>query len=103
MSNDIQKNDVEKIAALARLALTPAEKEVAAHELGAIIEYIDRLSEVKTEGMHPFIREAITLHDLREDVVIPFEKRDALLPKDHFSKGLMVTKGVFSHGSNKKA
>jgi len=49
----INKKEVEHIARLARIDLTKKEKDKVTKELGAILGYIDKLKEVKTEGVEP--------------------------------------------------
>jgi aspartyl-tRNA(Asn)/glutamyl-tRNA(Gln) amidotransferase subunit C len=44
---------VEHIAKLARLNLSPAEIEKFTHELTVILSYIDQLQSVDTEGVEP--------------------------------------------------
>jgi len=45
--------EVEHIAKLARLDLTPAEKELYREQLSAILEYAARLQAVDTTGIAP--------------------------------------------------
>ena len=49
----ITREEVEKIAALARLSLDDAEAARAASELEAILGYAELLSQVDTEGVTP--------------------------------------------------
>ena len=49
----ITKDDVEKIAALARLELTPEETDSFTQQLGSILEYIDKLNELDTADVPP--------------------------------------------------
>ena len=44
----ISKQEVEHVATLARLALTPHEVELMAAELGKILTYIDTMRELET-------------------------------------------------------
>lgn len=48
--------DVEHIAALARLALSDSEKERFRQQLSSILEYADRLQKVDTSGISPTSR-----------------------------------------------
>ncbi|HJO24094.1 MAG: Asp-tRNA(Asn)/Glu-tRNA(Gln) amidotransferase subunit GatC [Myxococcota bacterium] len=50
---DVSREEVERIAALARLALTDAEAERAVTELEAILGYVALLESVDTEGVEP--------------------------------------------------
>jgi aspartyl-tRNA(Asn)/glutamyl-tRNA(Gln) amidotransferase subunit C len=45
----ITKKDIEHIALLARIKLTEKEEEKLTKDLGAILEYINKLNEVKTD------------------------------------------------------
>ena len=45
--------DIEHIAKLARLRLTDAEKETFTKQMETIVEYIEKLNELDTEGVEP--------------------------------------------------
>jgi|SRR5215813_1771358 len=49
----ITKTDVQKIAELARLELTPDETELFTEQLSSIIKHVEKLNEVDTEGVEP--------------------------------------------------
>jgi len=49
----IKKDDIRKLAALSRLALTPEEEERFTHEAQAILAYVGKLGELDLEGVHP--------------------------------------------------
>jgi len=49
----ISKKDVEHVAKLARLDLTEEEKEKFSRQLSNVLSYVDKLREVKTEGVSP--------------------------------------------------
>ena len=87
----IDRAVVEKIAGLARLELTDAEKDAHAHDLAAILGYVEQLKAVDTEGVEPTAY-LIPEHDpLRDDVVKPsLDKEDAL------SNGPKVKNGFFA-------
>ena len=46
-------DDVKKLAKLARLALSEKEVQRYAHELGAIVGFVDRLQEIDVDGVEP--------------------------------------------------
>jgi aspartyl-tRNA(Asn)/glutamyl-tRNA(Gln) amidotransferase subunit C len=82
------REDVERIAALARLALTAEEKELFARQLGDILRYADEVLAVDTSGVPPTAQPLATpppLRDderrppLRDDVRRPSLKRDEVL------------------------
>lgn len=67
----LTQKDVEHIAHLARLELTPAEKEMYREQLTAVLDYAAMLNELDLEGVPPTAH-AIAQHNvLREDVVEP--------------------------------
>ena len=49
----ITRQDIEKVALLARLQLTDAEVAKMSEELAQIVGYVDQLAEVDTEGVEP--------------------------------------------------
>jgi aspartyl-tRNA(Asn)/glutamyl-tRNA(Gln) amidotransferase subunit C len=60
---------VEHIAKLARLNLSPAEIEKFTHELTVILSYIDQLQSVDTEGVEPQNQFIKAENVFREDIV----------------------------------
>lgn len=63
----ITKDEVSKIANLARLDLTEAEKEKLTNELGDILAYMDKLKEVDTDGVEPTAQVTGLENILRKD------------------------------------
>ena len=49
----LTRQDVEKVALLARLLLTPEELAVMTKQLGGIVAYVESLSELDTENVEP--------------------------------------------------
>lgn len=49
----ISPNEVAWVAHLARLDLTSADRERMATQLSAILDYIDQLKQVNTDGVEP--------------------------------------------------
>lgn len=84
--------DVEKVALLSRLILTPEELASMTSELGAIVGYVDQLGEVDTEGIEPMVH-AIELENVtKDDTVAPSLPRGEALataPK-HNDEGYLV-------------
>jgi aspartyl-tRNA(Asn)/glutamyl-tRNA(Gln) amidotransferase subunit C len=65
----ITKAEVQHVAKLARLDVRTEEIERFADQIGTVLEYVDTLKEVHTEGV-PATSHAITLTNaFREDVV----------------------------------
>ena len=63
--------DIEKIALLARLELTPDEKERLGKQFRQIVEYIDQLNTLDTGAVEPTSHVLPLQNVLREDVVQP--------------------------------
>ncbi len=68
--------DIEKLARLARIDLTTAEKEHFANDLEKILGYIDQIREVATTERPAEVGE--TYNVLREDVVSVFPDPEIL-------------------------
>ncbi len=71
--------DVERIASLARLRLTPEERETLPGEMETIIAFANRLSNVDTSGVPETAHAADLQNVLREDAVVPSFPRETLL------------------------
>lgn len=65
--NKVSKKEVEKIASLARLLLSEKELESRTNDMNNILNYMDSLNEINTDG----VEELLNVHDmnnsLRED------------------------------------
>ena len=79
MSVTFTRADVEKVALLARLRLEEDEIEPLTAQLGAILGYIERLSEVDTEGIEPMAHAVERTNVLRDDVETPMLPRESAL------------------------
>jgi aspartyl-tRNA(Asn)/glutamyl-tRNA(Gln) amidotransferase subunit C len=66
----LTRQDVEKIARLARLSITEAEMPVYVTSLSSIVEFVDELSRAQTDRVEPMAHPFEGQHQrLREDVV----------------------------------
>ena len=75
----ITRDDVRKVAALARLELSDAEVDRMAVELGGILDHIAALSELDTGHINP-TSQVLDLHNvLRDDAVQPSLPVEAVL------------------------
>jgi aspartyl-tRNA(Asn)/glutamyl-tRNA(Gln) amidotransferase subunit C len=63
--------DVEHVARLARLELTPGEKGLFAGQMDAILGYVEKLKGLNTEGIVPTSHAVPMENAFREDVVQP--------------------------------
>jgi len=48
-----QKIDIDHVARLARIALSDEEKETLAGQLDSILDYVNKIEELDTEGVEP--------------------------------------------------
>ncbi len=87
--------DVKKIANLSRIRLTDDEAKALAPQLSNIVGYIDKLSEVNTNGVAPTAHPHDVAMPQRADVVTNTDRRDALQqPAPHTESGLYVVPKV---------
>jgi aspartyl-tRNA(Asn)/glutamyl-tRNA(Gln) amidotransferase subunit C len=70
--------DVERVAQLARLQLTPDEKDLFARQLAGILAYAEQIQRVPTEGVPPTSHAGETAM-MRDDDVRPSLPREASL------------------------
>ncbi|MEI6285980.1 MAG: Asp-tRNA(Asn)/Glu-tRNA(Gln) amidotransferase subunit GatC [Bacillota bacterium] len=67
----LSREQVEKVASLSRLQLSPQELEKFSVQLGAIIEYMEVLNSVDTTNIEPMIYAVPTTNIYREDIRKP--------------------------------
>jgi len=65
----VDAKTVDRLADLARLEFNDQEKKEIQGDLNRILELIDKMSEVDTEGVEPLIYMTDEVASLREDVV----------------------------------
>jgi len=53
MAERISRQEVQKVAKLARLELSDAEIEQFTGQLGAILEYVEKMNELDTDNVEP--------------------------------------------------
>lgn len=79
MANVISNETIDYVGILAKLELSDEEKEHAKSDMGSMLDYIDKLSELDTTGVEPmshvfpvnnvFREDAVTNGDDREDIL----------------------------------
>lgn len=75
----IDREEVRRVAHLARLELQPSEEEKFTKELSAILDYFEQLKELDTEKVAPTMRAINISNVTRPDQLEPYQNRDALL------------------------
>jgi aspartyl-tRNA(Asn)/glutamyl-tRNA(Gln) amidotransferase subunit C len=71
--------DVQKVAKLSRLKLTEAEQLRYVEQLGQILNYVELLNEVDTDGVAPMAHAAEITNVFRDDREVPSLQRDVAL------------------------
>ena len=75
----LSREDVEKVALLGRLRLTPEELDKLTGQLGAIVGYIDQLAELNTDDIEPMAHAVELTNIFRADEERPsLARADAL-------------------------
>lgn len=77
--NVISDETIENIGILAKLELSEEEKEQSKKDMGLMLDYIDRLNELDTEGVEPMSHAFKMNNVFREDVVENGDEREAIL------------------------
>ena len=79
MANIIDDETIEYVGILAKLALSEEEKEQAKKDMESMLDYIDKLNELDTEGVEP-LSHVFPVHNVfREDVVVNGDDRENML------------------------
>ncbi len=72
-------DEVRNVARLARLSFSPEEEGRMVVELNRILDYVEKLNELDTEGVPPTSHVLPISNVFREDVLVPSLSRDELL------------------------
>ncbi len=75
----ITADDVRKVAQLSRLNLPEETIATYTGQLERILDYVDQLQAVDTEGVPPTTRAVEVVNVTREDAVVPTDVREELL------------------------
>ena len=75
----IDREEVRKVAKLARLSITEAEEEAFTTQLNDILGYFEQLNELDTTDIPPTTRAIETSNITRADKLAPFPYKEELL------------------------
>lgn len=89
MAEILDAAKVRKVANLARLKLTDAEVADYVNKLGSVLQYMDALNEVNTDGVEPMVHAVELSNVFRAD-----EVRESL-PREEALKNAPKTDGTF--------
>src|SRR5688572_20232293 len=88
----ISRQDIEKVALLARLQLKEDELELMTVQLAQVVAYVDLLAEVDTEGVEPMAHAVEVTNVFEDDQVRPSLPRELALANapHHDERGYLV-------------
>lgn len=73
----LERKEVENVAHLARIAINDADATAFTAKLAGVMDLIDRMQEVNTDGVAPLAHPLEMTQRLRADVVTERNQRDA--------------------------
>lgn len=79
MANKISDETIEYVGILAKLELSEEEKEQAKSDMETMLDYIDTLNELDTEGIEPMSHVFPVSNVFREDVVTNGDNHEEML------------------------
>jgi aspartyl-tRNA(Asn)/glutamyl-tRNA(Gln) amidotransferase subunit C len=92
----ISKEEVQHVAKLARLGLTPGEVEKFQQELSSILDYIEKLKAVEVAEVEPLSHPFALINVDRSDEVEVFADKEKLLSLVPAEKnGYLKVKSIF--------
>ena len=96
MANIISDETIEYVGILAKLELSGEEKEAAKKDMGRMLDYIDQLGELDTEGVEPMSHVFAVQNVFREDAVTNGDMREELLKNAPAEKdGMFMVPSTF--------
>ena len=79
MANIITDEIIDYVGILAKLELSLEEREEAKKDMGRMLDYIDKLNELDTEGIEPMSHVFSMNNVFREDIVTNGDDRGNIL------------------------
>lgn len=79
MANIISDETIDYVGILAKLELSLEEKEQAKKDMGRMLDYIDKLNELDTEGVEPMSHVFPVSNVFREDEVANGDEHEKIL------------------------
>lgn len=78
----LTKDEVKKIAKLARLGISEDEVEKYQKDLSSILDFVDQLKEVDVEGVEPTFQASGIFNIVRDDEALAISREDKLKKKE---------------------
>ena len=79
MANRVDDATIEYVGILAKLELSQEERQAAKRDMSRMLDYVDKLNELDTEGVEPMSHVFPVNNVFREDVVTGVDQRDRIL------------------------
>ena len=80
----LTRADVEKVSLLGRLLLSPEELDTMTTQLSQVVDYMNLLAELNTDGVEPMAHAVEMSNVFRADEVTPsLDRKDALANAPH--------------------
>ena len=79
MANRVDDATIEYVGILAKLELSREERQAAKRDMSRMLDYVDKLNELDTEGVEPMSHVFPVNNVFREDVVTGVDQRDRIL------------------------
>ena len=99
----MKKSEIDNVATLARLRVSPAEADEVTARIGEILAMIDQMQAIDTTGVEPLAHPLDAVQRLRADEVTETDRRDELLALAPSNRnGLFVVPKVIAMGSDPK-
>ena len=78
MANHISDETIEYVGILAKLELSGEEKEQAKKDMESMLDYVDKLNELDTDGVEPMSHVFPVNNVFREDIVTNGDDREGM-------------------------
>lgn len=75
----ISKDDIEKVALLARLSIAQSDLPEVTERFGRVLHLVNELNTIDTDGVAPMSNPHDMIQRLRPDVVTAGDEREALM------------------------
>lgn len=79
MANIITDETIDYVGILAKLELSEAQREAAKKDMASMLDYIDKLNELDTEGVEPMSHVFPVQNVFREDVITNGDESSEIL------------------------
>ncbi|HXE30229.1 MAG TPA: Asp-tRNA(Asn)/Glu-tRNA(Gln) amidotransferase subunit GatC [Terriglobales bacterium] len=91
--------DIAHIAALAHLDLTPEEASAMQRDLLSILDYVNQLNQIDTQGVEPMAQPLVAGSPLRSDAVQPwFSQAEAMANAPAAAHGMFEVPKILDRG-----